>query len=137
MNVDLFFLKVVQVKAFRVCWGYKHLLNYFLYINWQFHNPYISLFHLYKVFYFIYLFSQFNLIQLKKGVDKISKVVTTELENHINFIAFNLAEIARRWSSVICLAGAPSTIASIFDFPWNISISFFASNPLSCLKVIK
>ena len=51
--------------------------------------------------------------------------MTTVLENHINFIAFNLAVIALRWSSVITFAGAPSTIAYILDFPWNISISFF------------
>lgn len=38
------------------------------------------------------------------------------MENQSNFIAFNLADIALTCSFVIFLAGAPSTMASIFDF---------------------
>lgn len=73
------------------------------------------------------------------GIDlrKCEKSKANSQKNHINLIALSLAVIALRCYSVITFAGAPSTIAYIFDFPWNISMSFFARRELNCLKVIK
>ena len=55
------------------------------------------------------------------------KVIKKLMENQIIFMALNFAVIALICSPVITLAGEPSTIAYIFDFPWNNYTSFFCN----------
>ncbi len=59
------------------------------------------------------------------------------MENQIILIALNFAVIALICSPVITLAGEPSTIAYIFDFPWNNYMSFFCNKFTNCFKVTK